>query len=39
MEARNTVERGPASEGSLRPERRSGNRRLRELDRKSLPCF
>ena len=36
MEAGNTVERGPASEGSLRAEHRSGNRRLCELDRKFL---
>ena len=38
MEARNAAERGPVSEGSLRAEHSSRNRRLRELDWKSLPC-
>ena len=38
MEARNTAERGPALEGSSRAGHGSGNRRLRELDWKSLPC-
>jgi len=38
MEARNTAERAPALEGSLRAERSSGSRGLRELDWKSLPC-
>ncbi len=38
MEATNTAERGPALEGSSRAGYRSGNRHLRELDWKSLPC-
>ena len=38
MEASNTAERGSAFEGSLRAEHRSGDRSLRELDWKSLPC-
>jgi hypothetical protein len=38
MEARNTAESDSASENLLRAEHRSGNRCLRELDWKSLPC-
>src|SRR5208282_2441078 len=39
MDARNTAGNDSASENSLRAEHRSGNRRLRELDWKSLPCL
>jgi hypothetical protein len=39
MEARNTAESDSASENLLRAEHRSGNRCLRELDWKSLPCI
>jgi hypothetical protein len=38
MEPSNTAERGPALEGESREEHRNDNRRLRELDWKSLPC-
>ena len=38
MAARNPAESASASETSLRAEPSSGNRRLRELDWKSLPC-
>src|SRR5271166_5950301 len=39
MEGTNTAERGPALEGSSRAGYSSGNRHLRELDWKSLPCI
>jgi hypothetical protein len=39
MEAGNTAESDSASENSLRAKHRSGDRRLRELDWKSLPCL
>jgi hypothetical protein len=38
MQARKTAERGPALEGSSHAEHRRGNRRVRELDWRCLPC-